>query len=121
MLTVELLRGIRLDMSDLKTGINDLRGDMRTELTAVRVDLGGRLDIIARQQIRSTTAIIEMKDEITDMKGEIIDMKGEITGLNRRIDNVLIGPIGSAVREHGSQLHDVRQRVTRLEDAPANE
>jgi chromosome segregation ATPase len=102
-------------MSDLT---NEILIEIRDEIRATRTDLGSRidqtnsridrtndrLDRLVQEQIRQATAVVELQ------VGQR-EMRDEIRGLNARIDNVLTGSVGSAVKEHESRIRRVEEHL----------
>jgi hypothetical protein len=60
--------------------------------------LDGRLERLVEGQTRGFTAVVDA-----------------IGALSSRLDNVLLGPLGSKVREHDEAIGELRARVSSLE------
>ena len=134
-LTVAILREIR----------DEIRAtNARLDVTNARLDeTNTRLDRMFQEQIRHATAIVALEAgqrdliggqrELVAAVGRVVDavvavdrrvsaleqgqgrIVDELRAINGRLDRVLTGPMGTAVREHDARLDAVEARVDVLE------
>ncbi|MEW5848499.1 MAG: hypothetical protein AB2A00_06775 [Myxococcota bacterium] len=100
-LNTEILKEIR----DALRGTNQ-----RLDQTNERLDqTNQRVDQLAQHQIRMSTQLAEL----TGVARESLQLTGmlvkEVNRLSDRVDHVLVGPLGSTVRDH-------EERIRRLEE-----
>ena len=87
-----------------------------TRGNGVRLDrTNERLDRVVQEQIRHSTAIVGLEARMGDMATAIVRLVGEIQGLNRRVDNVLTGPVGSTVRDTSARVDRLEERMAAAE------
>ncbi len=121
-LTVEILKGIRDEMREMRMAQTTTNAHLtalkvgqdatneRLDETNRRLDqtnrrLGGtndRLDHLAEGQVRLATSMADTNERLGDLVRSVDQLSG-------RIDNVLIGPVGTAVR-------DLQVRLARVEE-----
>lgn len=109
-LTLAILREIRDEIRKTNTRLDATNG--RLDGTNERLDATNeRLDRVVHEQIRHSTAIVELeagqREIVTVLKG----MAHAIEGLNMRLDNVLLGPLGDKVRNLDSRMQRVEGRL----------
>jgi hypothetical protein len=105
--TIEILKSIRDEIQGL--------GRRQDETNS-------RLDRVVQEQIRQATAIIELvrgqerHERLLERHEQaLVKLIDEVQGLGTRIDNMLTGPLGEQVREHGQRLASLDQRMTSIE------
>jgi chromosome segregation ATPase len=113
-LTVAILREIRDEAR--KTNERLDATNERLDATNERLDATNeRLDVVAREQIRIATAVVDLEkgqrvltSRVDDLVVVTSGLGGKIDELGARIDNVFLGPMGTQLRALG-------KRVLRLE------
>ena len=104
---IEIRDGIRLT--------NERLDATRTELSERLDQTNQRLDQVVREQIGHATAIVDLEKGQREMVDAVVQVKDELRGLNQRLDNVLIGPLGTMTRENREQIDELRRRVEAIE------
>ena len=113
-LTVEILKQIRDELKGVRVELGEVRDE--TCGNGVRLDrTNERLDRVVQEQIRHSTAIVGLEARMGDMATAIVRLVGEIQGLNRRVDNVLTGPVGSTVRDTSARVDRLEERMAAAE------
>ena len=114
----ELTTQILIEIRDGIRQTNERIGSTneRLDKTNERLDkTNERLDRVVQEQIRHATAIVGLERAQRDMIDALMTMNANITGLNDRLDHVLIGPLGTTVRKHTDDIDDLRRRLEVLE------
>jgi hypothetical protein len=117
-LTVAILREIRDEVrktNDRLDAVNDrLSGRLDTT--------NERLDRVVQEQVRLATAFVQMEATQREMQVVQRDMAGimgvlvrEVRQLNQRLDHVLIGPLGTQVRDHETRIGRLEERAGKSE------
>ncbi|MBI5514974.1 MAG: hypothetical protein HY909_14455 [Deltaproteobacteria bacterium] len=117
-LTLAVLREIR----DKIQGTNERLDQTRTELLA-RIDqtnerldrtnerldrTNERLDRTIQEQIRQATVLVDVRRDMERMANAMV-------AFNDRFDNLLLGSLGTTVRDHTRRLDDLEERVEVME------
>jgi hypothetical protein len=113
-------------MTDLNTQILI---DIREELRSTKATLGERIDNVSGRIDNMSTRVNERLDHVVEglvrQRTELVEVQGrqretnealagigrDIRGLNSRLDNVLVGPMGTTVKEHESRLRRVEEHL----------
>jgi hypothetical protein len=95
--------------------------EIRGELKGIREEgrqTNQRLDAVVEWQIRMGTTVAELGGKTTEIGATVVDLVGvtrqlgdKIDGLGARIDNVLVGPMGGAVRDLGKRVRRLEKHV----------
>ncbi|MEZ4394888.1 MAG: hypothetical protein R3A48_27745 [Polyangiales bacterium] len=130
--TIEILREIRNEMRATREELHATREELhatREELTERQDQTNHRLDRVVQEQIRQGTTLVEMRqvqerlvDAVVAIDARQMSMERtmgrvvtELQQVNTRLDHVLTGPLGRAVRGHDERLDDLEHRVEAIE------
>jgi len=69
------------------------------------------------EQIRHATAIVGLEGRMGELAEGQRAIIGELQTLNRRVDDVLTGPVGSTVRETAVRVDALEARMDAVERA----
>ena len=94
-LVLEILRGMRKDLGDVKDGLHSVRGEMATkaELQSLRADVASDL-LLAREEARAMQK--ETREQITGLRRAVIEYHSTVVG-------------------HGLIISELEERLRRVE------
>lgn len=108
------LRGLRIDMDDVKSDISVLKADvadLKTDVTALKTDVAGL-----------KTDVAALKTDVAGLKTDVAGIKSELKVVNSRLDRLEQGQsdILEQQREHTVLIHALMDGQVTLEERIAD-